>query len=337
MSARRQPKHRPKLGAMSVSLLNELFTHTLDRGYAEAAARRAGPGQPSRTVLRSHLQIAAGLLLVGLVLSTAYQQTRRQAPESTRVKRALIQDIGARTKVGHELARRADALSAKVAGERNAVLAATAEGNAARTRLQYLEERTGSVAVVGPGLVVAVGDAASRQQVDPITGQQRDLPPEESGRITDRDLQLLVNELWATGAEAIAVDGRRLAPTTTIREAGGAILVDYFPVASPYLINAVGDPDVLLPRFADSRIGQQFQTYVGAYGIRFDLVRAESLTLAAATGTELRYARPDQGAGGTPTQAPPPTPAGGPSSFAPPDPTRPTDGRAGASPSGGNP
>ena len=40
-------------------------------------------------------------------------------------------------------------------------------------------------------------------------------------RVLDVDLQGVVNGLWASGAEAIAVNGQRLTGLTTIRAAGG--------------------------------------------------------------------------------------------------------------------
>ena len=60
--------------------------------------------------------------------------------------------------------------------------------------------------------------------------------------ILDRDLQLVVNSLWASGAEAISVGAARIGPNVTIRQAGGAILVDNNPTSSPYTILAVGPP-----------------------------------------------------------------------------------------------
>lgn len=328
---RRQPKHRPKLGAMSVSLLNELLADPLDRGYREAAERaRTGHGMPrSRLLHRS--QIVVGLLLVGLVWGTAYQQARREEPVSSRVKLALIQDIHNRGATGQQLQRQAQELAQEVARERNTVLAATSEGQAAQRRLELLEIQTGAISVTGSGVVVTVGDAAPADQAGPLTGQQQltgeqqTATTSDAGRITDRDLQLLVNELWAAGAEAISVGGMRLTPTTTIREAGEAILVDFAPVTSPYLIRAVGDPNRLLPRFADSRVGQQYQTYVGVYGIRFDIARADTLTLPAAPGTDLKYARPEASA----------TPAA-PTSTSTPGTGRATGTPSDAPPTGGN-
>ena len=40
---------------------------------------------------------------------------------------------------------------------------------------------------------------------DPPHGEDR-----TEGRVTDRDLQTIVNEVWAAGAEAVAINGQRL-------------------------------------------------------------------------------------------------------------------------------
>ena len=62
--------------------------------------------------------------------------------------------------------------------------------------------------VTGPGMVVRLDDAPTGDgdgaDVDPRTDDDAD------GRVTDRDLQTVVNEVWAAGAEAVAVNGQRL-------------------------------------------------------------------------------------------------------------------------------
>ena len=63
--------------------------------------------------------------------------------------------------------------------------------------------------------------------------------------ILDRDLQLVVNSLWVSGAEAISVGGVRIGPNVTIRQAGGGILVDNQPITSPYAILAIGPPHAM--------------------------------------------------------------------------------------------
>ncbi|HBK67956.1 MAG TPA: hypothetical protein DEB05_15505 [Firmicutes bacterium] len=58
-------------------------------------------------------------------------------------------------------------------------------------------------------------------------------------------LELLVNELWAAGAEAISVNGERLVAQTGFSCAGTTILVGTKKLAPPYIIRALGDAKTL--------------------------------------------------------------------------------------------
>ena len=61
----------------------------------------------------------------------------------------------------------------------------------------------------------------------------RDDRASDTGRVLDRDLQVMVNALWAAGAEAIAINGQRLTARSAIRYAGEAILLDFRPLVPP--------------------------------------------------------------------------------------------------------
>ena len=303
--------HRPRIGNMSTSLLIELFTDHLDSGYAAAARRQKDESPKARR--RTTAILAAGLLLLGFVLATAYRATLRQAPDSERVRQALVQDVRDRSALSDSLQRRAQQLSGQLTRQRDAALTASRDGDRAAVQVRRLEEAAAQRAVHGPGVAVVVGDASGTDQVDPNTGQRVPVSVDDNGRIQDRDLQSLVNALWAAGAEAVSVGGQRLAPTTTIRGAGEAILVDLRPVQSPYTLAAVGDPATLLPRFADSEAARRFQSYTGLYGIQFTVRAAKDVRLPAATDPDLRYASPvpPPTTVSTPGSAPAPRPSGG--------------------------
>lgn len=292
---RRPTSHRPKLGAMSVSLLKDLMHNTLDEGYAQAARRRAeahqaGQPPPSATVGRALTALA--LLLVGIIVGVAFRQTQQRAPQSQRTRDALVHDVERDSAASNRLQRQAESLSDALADERDALLTRSREGDDAAARLARLEAASALSAVTGPGVTVVLGDARPRQQTDPVTGQQVVVPPDENGRILDRDIQSVVNALWTAGAEAISVNGERLSTTTPIRAAGDAILVDLMPVTSPYRVQAIGDPGVLLPRFADTVAARRFETYESTYGIDFDVHRTGRLRLRAASGSVPHYAQP---------------------------------------------
>jgi len=97
-----------------------------------------------------------------------------------------------------------------------------------------------------------------------------DEPDGGPGRVLDRDLQSVTNALWSVGATAIAINGIRLTSTTAIRSAGEAILVDYRPLALPYLITAVGPADLDV-RLAESPEGSALRSLRQQYGIEWTL------------------------------------------------------------------
>jgi uncharacterized protein YlxW (UPF0749 family) len=111
-----------------------------------------------------------------------------------------------------------------------------------------------------------------------------------SGVILDRDIQLLVNDLWAAGAEGIAIGGVRVQPRSAIRQAGGSILVDNRPVFWPLTIEAVGDPSGMQVKLIGSAGYGRFSTFAQLYGIEFDVSAQETLNLPGGTGADLLFA-----------------------------------------------
>jgi uncharacterized protein YlxW (UPF0749 family) len=279
------------------NLLTDLFSQPLDPGYAEAARRRAAEGPPTRSRRvggRSGRVVA--LVLVGFLLSVAYQQVVAEAAGTNRTRTDLAADVADRRAEADRLARDADRLRGDVSRRRDQALAADPE----LARLRDLEARSGLARVTGDGVVVTVSDAP--EAVDPVTGRTDGDNP---GRVLDRDLQDVANGLWQAGAEAIAINGQRLTSTSTIRAAGAAILVDYRPVSRPYVLAAIGAPG-LDRRLADSSTGKRFRRLADAYRMQFEVRKRDGLTLPAGADPGLRYARPPQ-----PSASPSVSPSGG--------------------------
>jgi len=59
------------------------------------------------------------------------------------------------------------------------------------------------------------------------------------------DLLMLVNELNAAGAEALAINDERIIATTEIRDAGDYIVINTNRYSAPFEIKALGNPDTL--------------------------------------------------------------------------------------------
>jgi len=227
------------------------------------------------------------LVLLGLLLGTAATWTRRGEPTAARTRAALAADVARSAATDDALLRRVTAARAQIERLRTQALANSSAGDRVRRELATVEAAVGATAVSGPGLVVELGDAAAP---DPVTGEPR-APDGQAGTVLDRDLQHLVNALWAAGASALAVDGRRLSPTTAIRSAGGAVLVDFRPVDSPYTVAALGEPNRLRERLEDEPGFRRLRALASRYGLALDL-REEQVRLPAAAPVTLRAAKP---------------------------------------------
>jgi uncharacterized protein YlxW (UPF0749 family) len=273
----------------SMSLLTALLGQSLDPGYAEASRRRAA--QPARP-RRPRLLLLVGLVAIGAVLAAAALQTRVGLPASERARAMLVDQVQQRSDAADALVRHVATLQADVAKAQREALALTAAGRAEASRLAALEMASGVAPVTGPGLRVSIDNAASSATSG--NGDPRTTGEPSEGTVRDRDLQQVVNGLWAAGAEAIAVDGHRLSSLSAIRAAGQAILIDYRAVTPPYVIEAIGQPGRLEAGFAASAGGAYLQTIATSFGIRYDIGAAKRLDLPGAAGQRLDTARPPQ-------------------------------------------
>ncbi len=114
---------------------------------------------------------------------------------------------------------------------------ATAEGRtltaAMSKELESLRVLAGLKPMKGPGIIVRLEDAKSNPAgSSPVV-------------VTFQDLVSVINELWAAGAEAVAVNGQRVAATTGFAQVGGTVLVDLARITGPFTIVALGDPAAL--------------------------------------------------------------------------------------------
>lgn len=272
-----------------MSLITNVMDHSLDDGYAEAAARKraTGEGGLPRT-LRARLGLAVGLVLAGLVVTVGAAQARVAAPTVAKERQELIDRIDQETTAADKLERDVDELRSDVS-ERQRQALRESGGN---SRADLVGILAGATAVHGPGVKLVVDDAKEAG-----TGGGDGNPRETSGfsdtgRVRDRDMQRVVNGLWQSGAEAVSVNGQRLTALSAIRAAGDAILVDNKPLVPPYTVLAVGDGQRLSDRFQDSPDGLYLQALQDNYGIRTSISVERDLRLPAAPSVIVRTAQP---------------------------------------------
>ncbi len=274
-------------------LLTNVMEHSLDDGYAEAAARRGQVGTSRLpTSLSGRLGLAGGLVLAAIVLTVGAAQAHRAAPTEAKERQKLIDRVQSETRSADSLQNNVDSLRDTVSAEQRAALQ---DHGGDDSRL--LELLAGGTPAHGPGVKLVVDDAKEASQGG--TGGPRESSGfSDTGRVRDRDMQRVVNGLWASGAEAITVNGQRLTALSAIRAAGDAILVDNRPLVPPYTVLAIGDGEKLSTAFQDSADGQYLHVLEQNYGIRASVTVEKDVRLPAAPSLIVRYARPAGGSSG---------------------------------------
>jgi uncharacterized protein YlxW (UPF0749 family) len=272
----------PPRQALAPKLLVDLAMDPRDPGYEAAAARRGGA--PSNRWF-DRPAVAFGCLVIGFTLAVAYAHTNRGAPEAAKVHNALVNRVRAADAQGASLAKSAQSLSNQLNSLRDDALS----GSSALARsLNVAQLEAGAEAVTGPGLTITLKDPKATPSVAPNGSRANSISSNQV--ITDRDVRSVVNELWADGAEAIAVNGVRLTPTSAVRFAGDAVLVDFQPISSPYTVEAIGNADNLATNFAQSDVASRYQTLESVSHIGFSFDEHNSLKLPASPIVALRYA-----------------------------------------------
>jgi uncharacterized protein YlxW (UPF0749 family) len=266
----------------SMTLLREVMERPLDPSYAAAAA---DPRPRTRWGIALTLALA---IAAGAGFSVSVSSIRQPQRESSQANNHLRDEIEERTERVERQAAANAALSATIAMTQQKALGA--RGALLSAQARRLGLAAGEVAATGPGLRVTLDDAPTAQEA--VGGDPRADADFDMGVLFDSDLQIVVNGLWAAGAESIAVNGQRLTALSAIRSAGRAILVDFRALARPYEISAIGDPERMQAVFAAGAAGAYVQSMRDNAHIRADIATSDKLVLPGAGQLVLRAARP---------------------------------------------
>lgn len=168
----------------------------------------------------------------------------------------------------------------------------TARVAALKAQLDELKQTAGFAPVTGPGVLVRLKDSP----LTPLKG----LTPEDLQAyiVHDVDINGVVSELKAAGAEAIAISGadpkkiQRVIAVTTARCVGPNVFVNNVHISAPYTVYAIGNADDLksaleLPNgFVDGRS----LTYLKM----IEIEKAEKIDIPGYEGGDPpKYARPE--------------------------------------------
>ncbi|GAB3866855.1 DUF881 domain-containing protein [Nocardioides maradonensis] len=256
-------------------LLTLITLQSLDEDYQVVSRRRCAAGKEGRPGRR--IPVVGVLLAFGLLVTVAAVQTSRDAGVDDASRESLISRI---TEQRAEFAASTKRLAALRAANTKADATLTGLGTqltAAQARVADLGGLTGVQAVTGPAIRVSLDNAP---YADP------------NSQVRDSDIALLVDGLWAAGAEAITVNGQRLTARTGIRTSGDAIEVNGNGIAPPYTILAIGDTSQMPADFLGSASGQDFAALANQYAFRYDIHDVGQVRMGPAppSVTRLRYA-----------------------------------------------
>lgn len=272
MTDSRDPGEPPRrFGVPSVDLLARFWNDPIDYD--------ARPPGPAKRTWWTRAMVLATVFVVGVVLAVAYRQTVAAEPANASARSQLRDDVTAQREANADLESSADTLRDDVNRLRDQLIG----GEETVKQLHDAEALAGVRAVTGDGFTVTVTNGPG--PTDPSAPNP--------GKVYDRDLQLVVNAIWAYGAEAVAIDDQRLTATSSIRAAGDAILVDFAPVTSPYRITVIG-PRNLGDRLRDSPTAETFSDYSSKYGITMTIADSRDLRLPAAATPPMDNAEPKE-------------------------------------------
>ena len=148
--------------------------------------------------------------------------------------------------------------------------------------LAAARERMGLVSAEGPGLEVTLNDSTMRESP---SGNLNDLV------IHSQDVQAVANGLWAAGAEAVAVNGQRVVPTSAVLCVGNTLLINGTVHSPPYKFSAIGSD--LHDRFLANPLVSGLSEDAQRFHLGFSVENHDRITVPAFKGTtSVRFARP---------------------------------------------
>lgn len=102
-------------------------------------------------------------------------------------------------------------------------------------QLKSYQMLAGITDVEGKGVIVTLSDKTATDKSDVNI----------KALVHDQDIRNIVNELTSAGVEAVSVNDERLIATIEIKAAGPVILINNNRYSSPFVIKAIGNPEIL--------------------------------------------------------------------------------------------
>lgn len=185
-------------------------------------------------------QITALCIVLGMLLAMSLKTQKQAIREGALVRfpdvSAAIRDVKQQNgKLRKELTETKfkyfDLLRRQASGSKNS--------RAFLDALSSSEMMACTVGLHGPGVVVTLNDSPKLDRTETDPNVIRNYLVHES------DIWGVVNTLFSAGAEAISINQQRWIANSSIKCGGDIILINSVETAKPFIIKAIGKPDVL--------------------------------------------------------------------------------------------
>lgn len=225
------------------------------------------------------------LMLLGLLGVVQWRSAASAAQARASAPPAAVQTLALLEAEQSTLKQQISELRARLATyEQRAAQGRDNRGELSRS-LEQERLAAGLVALKGPGVKIVADDTTLKA-----------IPQGEDPNrfiIHEYELRDIVNFLWLSGAEAIAINGERLVSTTSIYCVGTTIMVNDTRLSPPFEILAIGDPAALERALNDPQALRSFKESVRRYSLVFTVAREREVRIPAFNGSfPFKYAQP---------------------------------------------
>lgn len=256
------------------SWLTDLLLKEDDSVYLEAATKRAaieGQLKPKRRWLSALITFLI-MLAIGVALGSVgslVQQTRPSVASETSELRTQVGNLQSDVSFAQDANA---AIQSEIDRLRDYLLPDSAAGLAAR--FDAASVFGGYREVDGSGYQITFIEADASDGSD---------------LVLDLDILFTVNGLFEAGARAVSINEHRVTSTTSIRNVGSAVLVNFEPLKSPVVISAIGG-SAMWERFNSSDAKVWLDDLTRNYPIEVQYVVAADLRIEAATIPSVQFA-----------------------------------------------
>jgi uncharacterized protein YlxW (UPF0749 family) len=240
-------------------------------------------GQRIRAIPSWQVTLGVALLGLGFLVAAQLAAEGPRVRYTTQERAPLVETATELRAEGEALRDRIRELQAQIQATEQAVEGSAVVVKELNDALESARIAAGLIPLTGTGIVLQLDDS-----VEPIAPEAN----EADYLVAARDLRTAVEELWGVGAEAIAINGERITPTSAIIDIGPSVLVNSAYLAAPYQITALGPPDLFARLSASPGFVDFVRNRARTYGIGVSFAEPETVDIPAFAGTvTLRYAR----------------------------------------------